>query len=901
MSEEEPETGWHSRSVESVLDALDSGTEGLSEDEVSRRREKYGPNEIRDDDEISPLAIFIDQFRDVLIYLLIFAMLISLGVGLLPDHSPEYVDAALIALILLANGIFGFVQDYQAEKSIEALKDLSTPDATVIREGERHIVDSAEVVPGDVIVVEGGDAIPADARLIESSSLETDESALTGESAQVTKDTEPVAEDAPIAERTDMVYMNTSAVRGRGQAVVTETGMDTEVGAIAEQLSETEDTQTPFQEEVDQLGRTIGAGIMAIIVFVGIIQLLFTSAGPISTLLVAITLAVAAVPEGLPAVVTLTLALGSRRLLTKNALVRRLPVVESLGSVDVILTDKTGTLTEDEMTVRRIFTNGREYDVTGTGTTPTGEFEHDDEEVEPDPLEPILRCGTICNNAERAPPDEDDAFFGDPTEVALKVSAEKAGIDPDIEHVREVPFSSARKRMTVVTGDGTAYMKGAPAVVLERCDRIREGGEIVELTDERRQAILDRNQSFASDALRVLGFAEKSNVDAEAEDDEIEDGMVFLGLQGMIDPAREEVPAAVEDCRSAGIDVVMATGDNRETAIAIGKEIGFDPEGAMTGAEVEQLSDAELAEAVEDVEIFARMAPDQKVRVLEAVLSHGHNVAMTGDGVNDAPALKRADVGVSMGERGTDVAQQSSDMVLLDDNFASIRDAVAEGRGVFDNIRKFVNFLLSANAGEVLAVFFGVLIGSALFPDQFSSGSEALILTPVMLLWINLVTDGLPALALGVDPKTDGIMDRPPRGADEPVINRHSLVLILTFGLIYAAIGLPLFFHGLSESGDIIVAQTLLFTFIVIGEIIQAQILRWPYGLSLFSNKWLVGALGSSIVLHLGVLYTPVNTFFSVTPLGWTHWLWMAAAVGAFTVLGTALVLGLDRIYDEHA
>jgi len=899
MSEEEPETGWHSRSVESVLDALDSGTEGLSEDEVSRRREKYGPNEIRDDDEISPLAIFIDQFRDVLIYLLIFAMLISLGVGLLPDHSPEYVDAALIALILLANGIFGFVQDYQAEKSIEALKDLSTPDATVIREGERHIVDSAEVVPGDVIVVEGGDAIPADARLIESSSLETDESALTGESAQVTKDTEPVAEDAPIAERTDMVYMNTSAVRGRGQAVVTETGMDTEVGAIAEQLSETEDTQTPFQEEVDQLGRTIGAGIMAIIVFVGIIQLLFTSAGPISTLLVAITLAVAAVPEGLPAVVTLTLALGSRRLLTKNALVRRLPVVESLGSVDVILTDKTGTLTEDEMTVRRIFTNGREYDVTGTGTTPTGEFEHDDEEVEPDPLEPILRCGTICNNAERAPPDEDDAFFGDPTEVALKVSAEKAGIDPDIEHVREVPFSSARKRMTVVTDDGTAYMKGAPAVVLERCDRIREGGEIVELTDERRQAILDRNGAFASDALRVLGFAEKSNVDAEAEDDEIEDGMVFLGLQGMIDPAREEVPAAVEDCRSAGIDVVMATGDNRETAIAIGKEIGFDPEGAMTGAEVEQLSDAELAEAVEDVEIFARMAPDQKVRVLEAVLSHGHNVAMTGDGVNDAPALKRADVGVSMGERGTDVAQQSSDMVLLDDNFASIRDAVAEGRGVFDNIRKFVNFLLSANAGEVLAVFFGVLIGSALFPDQFSSGSEALILTPVMLLWINLVTDGLPALALGVDPKTDGIMDRPPRGADEPVINRRSLIIILAFGLIYAAIGLPLFFHGLSVSEDIVVAQTLLFTFIVIGEIIQAQILRWPYGLSLFSNKWLVGALASSIVLHLAVLYTPVNSLFGVTAMTATHWLWMAVAIGAFVVLGAGLVLGLDRFYEH--
>ncbi|WP_135667105.1 cation-translocating P-type ATPase [Halorhabdus rudnickae] len=900
MSEQRTEMPWHSRPVEDVFEAMDSGPDGLSEAEASRRLEEYGPNEIRDDEEISPLAIFVDQFRDVLIYLLIFAALISLAVGLLPGHEPEYVDAALIALILLANGIFGFVQDYQAEKSIEALKDLSTPDATVIREGERHVVDSTDVVPGDVIVIEGGDAIPADARLVETASLETDESALTGESATVRKDSGPVEADAPIAERTGMVYMNTSAVRGRGRAVVTETGMDTEVGAIAEQLSETEDTQTPFQKEVDQLGRTIGLGIMAIIVFVGIIQLLFTGAGPISTLLVAITLAVAAVPEGLPAVVTLTLALGSRRLLSKNALVRRLPVVESLGSVDVILTDKTGTLTEDEMTVRRIYTNGHEYDVTGTGTTPTGEFEHDDEEIEPDPLEPILRCGTICNNAERAPPDEDDPFFGDPTEVALKVSAEKAGIEPTVERVREVPFSSARKRMTVVTGDGAAYMKGAPEVVLERCDRIRDGGEVVELTDERRQAILDRNQSFAIDALRVLGFAEQSGVDPEADDDEIEDGMVFLGLQGMIDPAREEVPDAVADCRRAGIDVIMATGDNRETATAIGEQVGFDPAGAMTGSEVEALSEEELSDAVEDVEIFARMAPDQKVRVLEAVLSHGHNVAMTGDGVNDAPALKRADVGVSMGERGTDVAQQSSDMVLLDDNFASIRDAVAEGRGVFDNIRKFVNFLLSANAGEVLAVFFGVLIGSTLFPDQFASQSQALILTPVMLLWINLVTDGLPALALGVDPKTDGIMERPPRGADEPVINRHSLLLILAFGLIYAGIGLPLFFHGLSVSGDLVVAQTLLFTFIVIGEIIQAQILRWPYGLSLFSNTWLVGALASSIVLHLGVLYTPVNSFFDVVALGWTHWLWMAVAIGAFTILGTALVLGLDRLDNSH-
>ncbi|WP_136686671.1 cation-translocating P-type ATPase [Halorhabdus amylolytica] len=888
---------WHSRSVEDVFETVDSDPTGLSDEEVARRREAYGPNEIREGEKISPFAIFLDQFRDFLIYLLLFAAFISIAIGVLPGHEPEYVDAALISLILLANGIFGFVQDYQAEKSIEALKDLSTPDATVIRDGERHVVDSAEVVPGDVIVLEGGDAIPADARLIETASLETDESALTGESTQVGKGIDPVPEDSPTAEHTSMVYMNTSVVRGRGKAVVTETGMDTEVGAIAEQLGETEDSQTPFQKEVDELGRTIGHGIVAIIVFVGIVQLLFTDAGPVSTLLVAITLAVAAVPEGLPAVVTLTLALGSRRLLGKNALVRRLPVVESLGSVDVILTDKTGTLTEDEMTVRRIYAD-RVYDVTGTGTNPTGEFERDGQTVDPDPLEAILRCGTVSNNAERASPEEDEAFFGDPTEIALKVSAEKAGVEPDVERVHEIPFSSARKRMTVVTADGMAYMKGAPEVVLERCDRIREGDEAVPLTDERRREIITRNEAFASDALRVLGFAEKSGVDPDAGEDTIEDSMVFLGLQGMIDPPREEVPEAVADCRAAGIDVIMVTGDNRETATAIGEQVGFDPDGAMTGAEVEGLSDDELRDAVEQTEIFARMSPTQKVRVLEAVLANGHNVAMTGDGVNDAPALKRADVGVSMGERGTDVAQQASDMVLLDDNFASIRNAVAEGRGVFDNIRKFVNFLLSANAGEVLAVFFGVLIGSTLFPSLFAGQSQALILTPVMLLWINLVTDGLPALALGVDPKTDGIMRRPPRGSDEPVIDRQSLALILTFGLIYAGLGLPLFFYGLAITESLIVAQTLLFTFIVLGEIVQTQIIRSRYGLGPFSNRWLVAALASSIVLHLGVLYTPVSEYFDVVAPGPTEWLWMGATVVAFTVLGTVAVTLLDRLFE---
>ena len=635
---------------------------------------------------------------------------------------------------------------------------------------------------------------------------------------------------------------------------------------------------------------------MGVIVLVGIIQLLFTNAGVISTLLVAITLAVAAVPEGLPAVVTLTLALGSRRLLQRNALVCRLPVAESLGSVDVILTDKTGTLTEDRMTVRRIYFDGATSEVTGTGTNPEGEFRRDGETIAAADLEPVLACGTICNNAERAPPDEDREFFGDPTEIALKVSAKKAGVDPDVERVREIPFSSERKRMTVIADDGVAYMKGAPEMVLERSAYVLEDGERVPLTDERRQEILARNEAFAEDALRVLGFARKPEVDPDDEEDVIEEGTVFLGLQGMIDPAREEVPGAVADCRNAGIEVVMVTGDNLATAKAIGKEIGFDPEGAMTGAEIEDLTDEELAEVVEDVEIFARVSPEHKVRILEAVLSHGHNVAMTGDGVNDAPALKRADVGVSMGIRGTDVAQQSSDMVLQDDNFATIRDAIAEGRGIFDNIRKFVNYLLSANAGEVLVVFFGVLVGSLLFPSLFAGQAEALILTPVMLLWINLVTDGLPALALGVDPKADSIMDRPPRPSDESVIDSRMLLSIGSIGVAMTVTGLALFFYALDRTGDLLVAQTLLFTFLVTVEMVRIQVIRRRYDQSIATNPWLLVAIGTSLLLQLAVLYTPVAGFFDVLPVSLSGWTWIGVAFLAFLALNLAVEAVLNRV-----
>jgi Ca2+-transporting ATPase len=896
--------GWHSDATDDVFDRLDTSENGLSSDEATQRLEEHGKNEIRREESVSPIRLFLGQFNDFLIYLLVVAALVSIGVGFFPGHEPEYVDAALIFLILLANGIFGFVQDYKAEKSIEALKELSSPNATVLRDGVKKTIDAKDIVPGDIVFIEQGDAIPADARVLEASSLETDESALTGESAQVSKHADTLDEDTSLAERDNMVYMNTTAVKGRGKAVVVSAGMETQVGDIATQLAEADDKKSPFQQEVDEMGQRIGYGILAIIAFVAITQYFFTSATNLTIVLVAITLAVAAVPEGLPAVVTLTLALGSKKMLEKNALVRRLPVVESLGSVDVIVTDKTGTLTEDTMTVKKLYFNDEVYRVTGGGTSVDGSFYKDGTEVGPSTIKPLLECGMRCNNAERAQGNND--FFGDPTEVALLVSAAKAGLTKprDDSREREIPFSSPRKRMTALYADGdsyTAYMKGAPSTVLERCDRIMIDDEEVELTEEKKQAVLEQNELFAKDALRVLGFAYKQVDDIGADEDDIETNMVFLGLQGMIDPPRHEVEEAVDDCRDAGIHVVMATGDNLTTAKAIGEQVGFNPDGAMTGNEVEELSDAELQETVSDVEIFARVSPSHKVRILDALKANRHNVAMTGDGVNDAPALKESDVGIAMGERGTDVAQQASDMILQDDNFVTIRDAIAEGRGIFDNIRKFVSYLLSYNAGEVLLVFFGILLGSLLFPDTFQAGSEALILTPVMLLWINLVTDGLPALALGADPKVDHIMDRPPRGADEPVIDTRMLATILGIGVLMTVTILPFFFLNMGQGQGLMVAQTVAFTALVVFEMIGIQAIRKIYGTPLLSNKWLWIAIAASLVLQVFVLYTPLRRFFEVASLGIMEWMEIGGALAVFFLLMAGLVKLEDYIFGDNA
>jgi len=874
----------HSQPSEEVLSDLGADEEGLDEAEAQRRLAEHGENRIVEAEAPSALEILVDQFRDYLVYILMIAVVLSFGVGVLPGEAPRYGEGLIILFILVGNGLFGFYQDYRAEKSIAALSEMSTPTAIVKRGGERMEVGAESLVPGDIIYLAQGDSVPADARLLEAESLSTTEAPLTGESLQVRKDIEPIDADAPVAERSNMVYKGTDAVRGRGVAVVTRTGMDTELGGIADELQSTVAEKTPFQQEVDEMGRTMGILIPAFVVVIALIQWFVTGTNWVTLLLLGVSLVVAAIPESLPAIVTFSLALGSRRMLEHDALVRRLPVVESLGSVNYIITDKTGTLTEGTMTVQTVFGDGEEVSVAGDGTEADGEIESDDGHTEA--IQAILRCGVYCNDARRTA----DGFSGDPTEVALLVAGERAGIDAGDapERRRAVPFSSDRKRMTTIYEDSMAYMKGAPEVVLDRCDRVLEDGEAVTLTDERRREIAERVASYAGDALRVLGFARKQVVDSAGDDEDLESDMVFLGLQAMMDPPREGAREAVEDCRTAGIQVVMATGDDLDTAKAIGTRLGFDPDGALTGRDVERLDADKLAVAVRETEIFARVSPRHKVRILDALKDGKFYVAMTGDGVNDAPALKKADVGVSMGIQGTDVANKSSDIVLLDDDFVTIRDAIREGRTIFDNVRKVTYHLLATNSAEVMFVFLGTLVGAFLFPNALS-GSDAVILSAVMILWVNFATDGPPAIALAADEAVPGIMERPPRQPDEPILDTGILSMIAVTGPVAALVFLPLFFVYIE---NLTLAQSVLFTALVMFELVMFQVVRREYRLSLFSNHWLVIAVVVAVLAHLAVLYTSLARWFDVVSLATDHWVLVVSALLVFV----AVILAIQRL-----
>ncbi|WP_049896413.1 cation-translocating P-type ATPase [Natrialba chahannaoensis] len=919
---------WHSRPLTDIYAELETSEEGLAAAQARERLERYGPNKVEAEAGTSLLRILVEQYSSALIWVLIVAAIVMAGVG----HT---IDAAVITGIVIFITLFGFVQDYRAEQSVQALKEMSTTYAIVRRDGEKRELDATKLVPGDVIFVESGDIVPADARLLEESNLRVDEAALTGESVGVSKETNQVDEGTSLAERKNTIYKDTVVERGSGTAVVVETGPESEIGQIATALEEAEDRETPFQTEMDRLGKIIAGVVVGAVAIIAVAELIVGETEPLQVFLTAVGIAVSAVPEGLPAVVTLSLALGARRMAEQNALVRRLPIVEALGSVDVICTDKTGTLTEEEMTVQRIAANREVYEVTGSGYDTEGEFLQDGEATGEAQVAEILRCGMLCNNVDRGTRERDTdgdetgvadteqeerTYLGDPTEIALFVAAQKAGFDHEelfeaYPRLGEIEFTSARKRMTTVhetpDGDPVAYMKGAPETVLKRCDRELIDGSFVELTDERREAIEAQNEDFAEDALRVMGFAYRPDVPTEQAtrpDETVEHDMVFLGLQGMLDPPRPEVTNALSGCLNAGINIVMITGDNAVTARSVGDEIGLRSVTVISGLELEEMSDDRLAEVVEDVDIFARTSPDHKTRILQTLQAEGHTVAMTGDGVNDAPAVKNADVGVSMGIRGTDVTEQASDIVLLDDNFATIRDAVKGGRRIFDNVRKFVNYLLSGNGGEVTMIFTGSMLGFGL------------VITPIQILFINIVTDGIPALSMGVDPPAKDIMDRDPRPPDEGVITDRIVTSIVGIAVFMTICLLPLFtlnFYGELVPGyDVLeavagwnpgyepsreLAQTVVFTGFVVFEIVRIQAIRYRYGLGLFTNRWLVIAVAVAVTLQLLVLYTSTGQLlFDVEPLALVHWLQIGVAAVVFALLMSLFVKVQDQYFERY-
>ncbi|HLC65082.1 MAG TPA: calcium-translocating P-type ATPase, SERCA-type [Candidatus Nanoarchaeia archaeon] len=838
----------HGMPVKDVLKSLKSSLNGLSQEEAEKRLKEYGLNEIREAKKVSPFEIFLRQFRSIVIWILIAAVIIS-------AFLEEYVDAIVILVILVLIAVLGFVQEYRAERAIEALKKLASLKATVLRDGQKKEIDSKEVVPGDIIFLETGDKIPADARLIESFNFQTQEAALTGESQPVKKSNEVLHEKTILAERKNMVYAGTIAVSGRTKAIVASTGMQTEIGKIAALIEEVKPELTPLQKKMDSLGKVLGyiTIVIAIIVF---------SAGLIvhripwsDMLIVSVSLAVAAIPEGLPAVVTISLALGTQRMLKRNALIRRLPSVETLGSTTIICTDKTGTLTVNEMTVKKIFANDKIIDVSGSGYDAKGEFLHKGKPIELEEIELLLKIGALNNNAELS----EGSVIGDPTEGCLIVSAEKAGLKKkglESEYLRidEIEFTSERKMMTTIHKHKTgkyAFVKGAPEVVLELCNFIHEGGKAKKLTGKKREEILSLNKKFADDALRVLGIAYKKIENSHPEKD-----LTFVGLVGMIDPPREEVKIAVEKCKKAGIGVVMITGDNETTAKAIAREIGFGTR-AITGAELEKIKN--LDRVVENIDIFARVNPEHKIRIVDALKKKGHVVAMTGDGVNDAPALKKADIGIAMGITGTDVSKEASSMILTDDNFASIVNAVEEGRGTYDNIRKYFAFLISGNIGEVFIIFLAIIFGLPL------------PLTATQILLINLVTDGLPAIALSADPFEPNAMSRKPRKQDEPIY-RGLNAFIVFYPIAMVIVALSVFSWFYFQKGDLTQAQTATFLTISMFEFYQAFSCRstiYPTAkVGFFKNRYLViAAMSSFAIIAASIFFPPFGKYLDMVSL----------------------------------
>ncbi|MGH8633484.1 MAG: HAD-IC family P-type ATPase [Burkholderiales bacterium] len=911
MQDREP----HAKPIEEIVGNYQTDLDrGLTQLEAQDRLRTLGPNELTEKPRPGFLALLWGQFNNYLVIILIVAALIALALG-------EWVDSIAIMIIVALNAVVGVIQESKAEQALAALKKMAAPNAQVIRDGAETTIPGRELIPGDIVLLEAGNYVPADMRLVTSVNLKVEEASLTGESVPVEKKAAVVLEkDIPLGDRKNSAFMSTMVTYGRGKGLVTGTGMNTQIGLIAEMIQSYQDEDTPLQQKLEHLGKVLGTICIAICAFVFIYGLLrdtkltdiFTigflnylqgeQKDIINLFMTAVSLAIAAVPEGLPAIVTICLALGMQQMVKRHALIRKLPAVETLGCATVICSDKTGTLTQNEMTVVQGWVGSRRFRVTGEGYNPTGQFSADgkpfDTRVDADATV-LLHGALLCNDAklgERA--DETGRLswriIGDPTEGAMVVVAAKAGLkraelEKAMPRVQEIPFDSDRKRMTTIhSPDGAhgqalapnfryprhvAFVKGAPDVLLDLCSHVQESGQPVPLTDAKRRDILDQNRDLASDALRVLGVAYRplGTVPETCTPETIEKELTFVGLLGMIDPARPEVVDAVKVANGAGLKSVMVTGDHKETAEAIAKEIGILTPGGLvlTGAEIEKLSDEELAARADKLQVCCRVSPQHKTRIVDAMKARDHVVAMTGDGVNDAPALKRANIGVAMGITGTDVSKQTADMVLTDDNFASIVSAIEQGRIIYSNIRKFVYFLLACNAGEILIIFGSMLFGLPL------------PLRPVQLLWLNLVSDGAPALALGMEKGDPDIMKHKPRPPREPVINRDMAIGIGVIAVVDAVAILLAFYFGLQRHpGHLEAAQTIAFVTLCTSELIRAYTARSEYhsvlSIGVFSNKWMNWAVLASFLLVLAVVYVPfLRPFFDTVPLTLGDWLFM--------------------------
>jgi Ca2+-transporting ATPase len=842
---------YYSKTVDEVLTELNTSGEGLTSEEAELRRSKYGENKLPEKKRKTRIKLFLEQFKNYLIFILLVAAVIEIFLN-------KYTESAAIFIVLLINAVLGYTQEYKAQTSIEALRKIAAPKAKVLRDSVHTQIETANLVPGDIIFLETGDKVSADARLIDAANLQAQESSLTGESVPVEKTPDSLAPNLQIGERKNMLFSSTIIVNGRGTAVVTATGANTEIGRIAE-LIQAEEESTPLEKKLEQLSTHIGyivAFVSAIVFIAGFLR----GEEIFKLFLTTVSLAVAAIPEGLPIVVTVTSALGIQRMAKKNALIRKLPSVETLGSTTVICTDKTGTLTSNEMTVKKLYANREIIEVSGDGYSTEGGFGKD-----PEDFILLLKAGALCNDASIK-----EKPFGDPTEIALLVSAAKAGLvkeelEKESPRKGEIPFISERKYMVTLHGN-TAYAKGAIDAILNLCDRVLINEKEIKLTEKERDEILNANEMLAGEALRVLGFAYKPFTGEYSEKE-----FIFLGLQGMIDPPRREVRENILKCRRAGIKVIMITGDHPSTAAAIAKQLGLEVK-VLTGREIDALDD--LSSIVEDIIIFARVSPEHKLRIVESLKKRGHVVAMTGDGVNDAPALKKADIGIAMGITGTDVAKEASDMILADDDFTSIVNAVEEGRGIYENIKKFLRFQLSTNAGAILTVFIGTLAGLPL------------PLTALQLLWINIIVDGPPALSLSVEPLEKESMIKPPRNPREQILTKRMLAYILTTGLMMAAGTLGIFFYTLDKPQ----AQTLAFTTFVFFQLFNVLNCRSDshsiFKIGLLSNRTSILSVTGVILVQTAIVYLPpVQGVFGTVSLSLSDWLLSVATASIIFII----------------